>query len=141
MTKASAAPNALIGTWKLVSFQFETEGSNERRDAYDAHPSGFIIITPDGRMMTVLTAGDRARDASAGSLFDRMMAYSGRYRLEGNDRFVVDVDVAWHPAWAGTEQTRFFKLDGDTLLIITAPVEHPAFPKRRIRGVINWRKD
>ena len=141
MTQAASAPNPLIGTWKLVSFQFETEGSNERRDAYDGHPSGFIIITPDGRLMALLTAGDRARDAPRGSLFDRMMAYSGRYRLEGYDRFVVDVDVAWHPAWAGTEQTRFFKLDGDTLSIITAPVEHPAFPGRRIRGVINWRRE
>ena len=59
MTPAPGAPNPLVGTWKLVSFQFETEGSNERRDAYDAHPSGFINITPDGRMMTVSAVSAR----------------------------------------------------------------------------------
>ena len=141
MTQTAAAPNPLVGTWKLVSFQYEDEGTNERRDAYDEHPSGYIIITPDGRIMTLLTASDRELDASAGALFDRMMAYSGRYRLEGNDRLVVDVDVAWYPTWVGTEQTRFFKLDGETLSIISAPVEHPAFPGRRIRGVIVWRRE
>jgi Lipocalin-like domain len=141
MTKTADTPNPLVGTWKLISFQFEAEGSDERRDAYDAHPIGFLIITADGRMMTLLTASDRAQDAPAGSLFDRMMAYSGRYRLEGDDRFVAVVDVAWYPTWVGTEQTRFFKLDGETLSIISAPVEHPAFPGRRIRGVIVWRRE
>ena len=59
MTQAAGAPNPLVGTWKLVSFQFETEGSDEPRDVYDEHPTGFLVITAEGRMMLLLTAGDR----------------------------------------------------------------------------------
>jgi hypothetical protein len=45
MTPLPGVPNPLVGTWKLVSFQFEAEGSNERLDVYDEHPVGFIIFT------------------------------------------------------------------------------------------------
>ena len=47
MTPLPGAANPLVGTWKLVSFQFEAEGSNERLDVYDEHPVGFIILTAD----------------------------------------------------------------------------------------------
>ena len=32
------------------------------------------------------------------------------YRLEG-DKWVTKVDVSWNPAWNGTDQVRFYKLD------------------------------
>ena len=35
MTPLPGVPNPLVGTWKLVSFQFEAEGSNEQLDVYD----------------------------------------------------------------------------------------------------------
>jgi Lipocalin-like domain len=141
MTQSGSVPNPIVGTWKVVSFQFEFEGTDERRDVYDEHPAGFIIITAEGRMMTVVTAGVRAPDAAPSALFDSMTAYSGRYRLQGDDCFVTTVDSARHPAWVGTEQTCFFKRDGDTLSITSPLQQHPKFPERRIRGVIVWRKE
>ena len=141
MTPVTNAPNPLVGTWKLVSFQFEAEGGNERRDVYDEHPVGFIIFTADFRVLALLTASERAGDEAARSLFDRMMAYSGRYRLRVDDCFITIVDSAWHPAWIGTEQTNFFTLDGDTLSIISPLQEHPKFPDQRVRGVAVWRKE
>ena len=47
-----------------------------------------------------------------------MIAYTGTYRLEG-DRWITQVDVAWNPEWVGTEQTRFFAIDGDVLKVHT----------------------
>jgi hypothetical protein len=91
-------------------------------------------------MMALITAGDRARDLPPDVLFDRMMGYSGRYRLE-DDRLVAMVDCAWHPAWVGTEQTRYFKLDGDTLSLTSPFQQHPKFAGRRVRGVVIWRKE
>jgi Lipocalin-like domain len=140
MARSAGAPSAVIGTWKLVSFQFESEGSDERSDVYDEHPVGFLILTADGRAIALLTAGTRLPDMAADVLFDRMMAYSGRYRLQG-DSFITAVDTAWHPAWVGTEQTRFFKVEGDTLSIKSPFQDHPKFPGRRIRGVVVWRKE
>lgn len=65
-----------------------------------------------------------------------MMAYTGDCRIEGDDKFITRVDLAWHPAWNGTEQVRFFKLDGDTLSIITAQQPNPMLAGRMGRGII-----
>jgi Lipocalin-like domain len=92
MTPLPGAPNPLVGTWKLVSFQFEAEGSNERLDVYDEHPVGFIIFTADWRVLALVTASERADDETARALFDRMMAYSGRYRLRVDGCFITIVD-------------------------------------------------
>jgi hypothetical protein len=73
-------------------------------------------------------------------LFDRLTAYSGVCRVEA-DEIIVTVDVAWHPSWLGTEQTRFFKLDGDRLSIISAPQQHPKFADKVVRGIVAWQRD
>ena len=76
MAQLTDTTHTLIGTWKLVSFQFEFE-NGERRDAYEK-ASGYLIITASGRMMTVLADNARELSDTPSSLFDRMMAYSGR---------------------------------------------------------------
>jgi hypothetical protein len=91
-------------------------------------------------MMALITAGERARNTSSEALFDCMTAYSGRYRLD-NDRLVTSVDSAWHPAWIGTEQTRFVKLDGQTLSLTSPPQDHPKFPGQIVRGVAIWQRE
>jgi hypothetical protein len=137
--QSTNTPNPLVGTWKLVSFQFESEGSDERFDAYDEHPQGFAIFT-EARVFFLLTAGDRLAAAPASELFDRMCAYSGRYRMQA-DRIITTVDSAWHPAWIGTEQPRFFKFDGDTLSLMSDFLEFPKFPGQRVRGTAIWRRE
>jgi len=54
----------------------------------------------------------------ASGFFGRWPPYSGLYRLEG-DKWITAVDVAWNPAWTGTDQVRFYKLDGDQLVVST----------------------
>jgi Lipocalin-like domain len=133
------ASNPLLGTWKLVSFQFAIEDTGERGDVYDAHPIGILILT-ERRFTTILTAGNQPPEADSAALFDRMMAYSGNYRIEA-EKIIVSVDIAWHPSWRGTEQTRFYKLDGDKLSISTAPQHHPKFADKLVRGIVVWQKD
>jgi hypothetical protein len=133
------ASKQLLGTWKLISFQVATEDDDERHDVYDAHPRGFLIVT-ERRFTAILTAGDQPPDADRATLFDRLTAYSGVYRVKA-DEIIVTVDVAWHPSWLGTEQTRFFKLDGDKLSIISAPTQHPKFPDKLVRGIVAWQRD
>ncbi len=140
MMQSADTANSLVGTWKLVSFQYEVERSDERRNVFDEHPVGVIILTAEGRLLTLITASNRAPIAAASDLFDSMMAYSGLYRLQGN-RLITRVDSAWHPAWVGTEQTRSFKYDGDTLSLMSDFQEHPKFPGQRVRGTVIWQKE
>jgi len=140
MVQSADTSHALVGIWKLVSFHVETEGSNEQRLWWDGHPVGFVIFTGEGRMLALLTAGDRIASATADQLIRTMCAYSGRYHVEGN-RLSTIVDSAWLPAWVGTEQPRTFKRDGDTLSLMTDFQEHPRYPGQRTRGVLMWRKE
>ena len=124
----------------LVSLQFEFAGSREHADMYGDKPLGYLILTQDQRLMTIITSQRRPSpngDADEAALFKTMMAYSGVYRVEG-DQFITNVDVSWHPAWVGTEQARFFALEGKTLSVITAQIAHPMFPGRTGRGVLKW---
>ena len=132
--------NPLVGVWRITAFKFETEGAKEQRDIYDQHPSGFLIITAEGRVMALITAGERASNASPDTLFGSMTAYSGQYRLQGADTFVTKVDSAWHPSWLGTEQVRHFKLDGNTLSVVSPPQEHPRFPGQRVQALQSGRE-
>src|SRR5215471_2471087 len=116
MTREARQSSSPAGTWKVVSFKIEFENRSEYIEPYGANPLGHVVIT-DERLIAVITGSGRAADAAAGDLFAGMMAYSGRYRLEGDDRFITTVDSAWHPAWLGTEQVRLFKVEGETLSV------------------------
>jgi hypothetical protein len=130
--------NPLIGTWKLLTFQIEFE-NQERQNVYD-EACGSLIVSQDGRMSVIMADNTRQLNDPPSSLFDRMMAYSGRYRIQGDDSFTTDVEVAWHPSWLGTEQTRHFKIEGDMLWVISAPQQHPKYPGRTVRGTTTWQR-
>jgi hypothetical protein len=133
----------LFGAWKLISLQFVVTDTGERTDMYGADPRGYIFITPDKRMMTVITSDGRVsldNDSGDAALFKSMMAYTGPFRIEGEDQFITEVEVAWHPEWVGTEQARKFSVDGDILSITTVEISHPMFPGREGRGVLKWQR-
>ena len=131
---------ALFGVWKLLSLQFVTSDGAAPQDMYGADPQGYIFITPDHRMMTVITANDRSTTDSEAALFQSMMAYSGPFRIEGEDQFITDVEVSWHPGWVGGEQARSFSIEADILSITTAETLHPRFPGQLGRGVLRWQR-
>ena len=50
--------------------------------------------------------------------------FGHRYTTEGN-KVVHHVDISWNESWTGTDLIRFFKLEGNTLTIKTAPMKNP----------------
>jgi hypothetical protein len=135
----------LFGAWKLISIQFVIAETGESMHMYGADPLGYIVFTPDERMMTIITSNVRtaldgeAGDAGDAALFRSMMAYCGPFRIEGN-QFITKVDVSWHPQWLGTEQARNFAVADDILSITTAETSHPMFPGRKGHGVLKWQR-
>jgi hypothetical protein len=87
------------------------------------HPKGYLIYTPEGRMMALLVHEKRS-PAVVGedriNLHKYMAAYSGRYTIEGT-KVVHHVDISWNESWTGTDQIRFLELQGDKLTI-NAPI-------------------
>jgi hypothetical protein len=133
--------NNLLGAWELVSLHFVFDDNGERVNPHGPHPAGVIVLT-ERRMVAIITSGAEAQRANtdAAALLRGMLAYSGPYRIEG-DKFITTVDLAWHPSWIGTEQVRFFSIDGDRLTITTAPQTLPRFGERLGHGVLEWRRD
>jgi hypothetical protein len=113
----------VVGTWKLVSYVIEVQENGTIMKVMGETPSGYVAFLPTGRVFFMLTAEGREHDPEHSAeghalLLDTMVAYTGRYRLEG-DKWITQVEVAWNPEWIGTEQTRFFKLEGDSLQVLT----------------------
>jgi Lipocalin-like domain len=54
-------------------------------------------------------------------------------------KVIHHVDISWNEAWTGTDQVRFFKLDGNILTITTAPNKSPV-DGRDGRTVLVWEK-
>jgi len=134
----------LHGSWRLVSFETELQDSKERTQPWGADPNGYLMFGADGRMMVLVTAKAREpgnTDEKLVALFRTVMAYTGRYRTEA-DRFITTIDSSWNEAWNGTEQERFYTLDGDTLVVSTAWMPNPLIPGNPIgRGVLSFRHE
>ncbi|MEN2428410.1 lipocalin-like domain-containing protein [Chromobacterium vaccinii] len=134
----------LHGSWRLVSFEMELQESKERTQPWGADPNGHLIFGADGRMMALVTARERGpggTDAQQAALFRTLMAYTGRYRMEG-DSFIVKVDTCWNEVWNGTEQQRFYQLDGDMLEVFTAWMPNPlAAGSAMGRGVLGFARE
>lgn len=127
-------------------FEAEIQETGELKPFFEnsPNPTGYLILTPEGRMMAIVTGEGRKvpqtlEDRSAAWL--TMLAYSGMYRFEG-DKFITKVDISWMEGWVGTEQVRFFKLEGDRLKIISAWGLNRANPYlgvgRTVRGILTW---
>jgi ribosomal protein L31 len=133
----------IIGTWSLISIQFEDAASGELFNMYGEKPSGYIMINPDGHAMALITDSSNkpTRGPTVGAeLFKKMMAYAGPYTINGDNTFTTKIVSAWHPAWVGTEQVRFFDVHGDKLAITTAVQTHPNYPGRTGRGIVRWER-
>ena len=134
-------PGALLGAWKLVSFENEFQDGTARGAMFGANPTGYIIFTDRGRMMSIVEGeGRRVPNTpdEAAAAMRTMFAYTGVCRFEG-DRWTTTVDVSWNPAWHGTAQVRSFKLDGDRLEVTSAWAMSPNLGKIT-RAIVMWER-
>lgn len=140
--RPQADPQTLAGTWKLVSCFMEDAETKERKAVWGEHPNGCLILTSAGSWSVVQTSEGRKvpqtdEDRIAG--FRSMLAYSGRYRIEGR-KIVVNVEIAWDESWTGTEQVRYFSVEGNQLHIEASPQHYPNLGDRIMRAVLVWER-
>jgi len=130
----------ILGTWRLSGGEVEYQDTGERSALFGTDRMGYIIFTREGRMFGIIEGEGRKppeTDADRARLFRTMAAYSGPYRLEG-DKWITAVDVAWNPAWIGTDQVRFYKLDGDRLTVSTPWAPSPLLPGKITKVFVTW---
>ena len=134
---------ALVGTWKLVSCFMEDVETKEQKPSWGERPNRYIVLTPEGRWIVVQTAEGRKApktDDDRAAAFRSMLAYSGKYRTEGNE-IIIKVDIAWDKSWIGTDQVRHYRIEGNRLHIEAAPQPYANFGDKVMRGVLIWERD
>ncbi len=134
---------SLVGTWKILSCVLEDLETKEQKPVWGVNPNGYIVMTPEGRWMVIQTAEGRSvpqNDEDRVAAFKSLLAYSGKYRTEGN-KVTIEVDIAADESWNGSEQVRFYKLIGDELHIEAAPQRYANFGDRVMRGILVWKKE
>jgi Lipocalin-like domain len=121
----------LVGRWQLLSYVGRAEdGSVTYPLGQDAQ--GSLVYTAGGWMTAQVCAADRPNlltdDIRGGNnderaaAFSTYVAYSGSFEIRG-DVVVHHVAMSSFPNWVGSEQTRYFELTGDELLLRTDPME------------------
>ena len=126
----------LAGSWQLQSWVARDEHGDVEKPFGD-HPTGVLIITPDGWLSVHLAASSRpdlatgstplGEPAKQSAAFLTYVAYAGRYRMDG-DRLTTTVHVSLLPDWVGLEQIRSVELDGDLLVLRAVPPPVAAAP-------------
>ena len=137
----AADPDALVGNWKLVSWQVVV--GNEIQNPFGSSPKGYLLLTRGGRAMAITTADNRKAGeavAERAALHKSMLAYSGKYRIEGDD-FITTVDISWNEIWNDTEQRRHYRIEGDRLFIESAPAPSILYPGKTDFRRIVWQRE
>jgi hypothetical protein len=128
----ASARDALVGTWRLVSFEDVENGKKVHR--YGEKPLGLFIYTPDGHVAIQIANPEKPacalpapRDATklpyctpeqSRALLEGYAAYWGTYTVDANAGVVVHhVQSDARNTYIGTDQPRPFRLEGDRLVI------------------------
>jgi hypothetical protein len=125
--------SSIVGVWKLTSFTRNDVGTNKTSKPFGERPGGYNVYTRNGHVLVFgLAEGRRApakpdlSDAERIDLFKSMYAFSGTYKVEGNNKLVYHVDGSWNQSWTGTDLTRQVEIAGNKLTIVTPPFKSVA---------------
>jgi Lipocalin-like domain len=141
---ARADENPLLGTWRLKSFVREVAGTGDRYNQLGEHPDGYLSYSSDGRMFAFFVSGDQPRprneptDEERIRLHRSMIAYGGTYSLSPGS-VVHHIDIEWDGRRIGTDQVRYYTIDGDTLSIKTESNKSPVDGREGV-GVLMFEK-
>jgi hypothetical protein len=135
----SLGQQSLVGTYKLVDYALEIDGTPRKAPGKAAH--GYYILTPT-RAIQFYTLGDRKFGTSVeekAALFDTLVAYSGVYRVEG-DKIIYTYDASWTENLNGTTAVLKWQLSGNRLTVTTEPRPWPVDPSKTIVVRRVWEK-
>ena len=103
------------------------------------------MLTLDRCWIIVLTGANRkaARtiDEKA-ALLDSMIAYTGKFTVDG-DKITTHVDTSSNEIYTGTnqDQTRFFRIEGNKLILRTPEILSAVRPGQKAVGTITFERE
>jgi hypothetical protein len=132
----------VVGVWSLVSVMYEDQATKAMAPAFGQKPNGYQIATSEGLWLALVTADGRSppkTEAEQARAFTSMLAYSGRYRLDGN-KLTTKVEIAWNEGMVGGEQVRYLRFEGDRMIVESPFMPNPNGSNSMIRAVVTWQR-
>ncbi len=128
------AHEQVVGAWRLVACTARSQDGDVIYP-YGQQPRGRLMYDVTGQMSVHLMRADRPAFASSvrsestpdetKGAFDGFDAYFGTYELREAEGVVIHhVEGSLFPNWTGTDQTRFFTIAGDQLILSTPPIRY-----------------
>jgi hypothetical protein len=117
-------------SWQVIA------GDDTPQDIFGTSPKGNLVLTPEWRSIVVTTAPDRkggTDDAARAALQKSMLAYSGRYRVEGSD-FITTVEISWNERMERNRAAAPLQDRGRELFIESAPAPSIIFSGKTALG-------
>ncbi len=142
--KAEEQAEALVGSWKLTAYQLQFAGE-DISEPFGKSAKGSLVLTGNGRWIIMLALGERkpaSSEAERSALLGTMVAYTGKYTTEG-DKISTRVDATWNEMFSGkaANQTRFFKVDGDSLIIRSPEMDSSVRPGKRVVSLLGFERE
>jgi hypothetical protein len=141
---ADEASKQIVGTWKLVSWLTKFDGG-DTVEPFGPNPKGRLVITSDGYWIIILTGADRKpakNPDEKATLLDSMLAYSGRYTIEGNT-ITTRVDMSSNEIYSGPNQNqmRYFNVKGNMLVVRTPEIASAIRPGQKAVGTLTLERE
>ncbi len=122
---ASASSETIEGRWKLVAAEDLRADGSVARYPWGRHPVGSIVVAGGACYVQIMSSDVPAptnADEMKAALLSTYIAYEGPCTVdEAAGSVTLKVKAAWRPDYVGTEQKRFFQLDGGRLIFGPAP--------------------
>lgn len=125
---AATSRAAVAGTWALVEHT-TTMASGEVRRSFGPTPKGLFIFSADGHTTVQIvnperpaTPLDAATEAEARALMGSYLAYFGSFDVDpATKTIVVHTTSDLNSMNSGTDQIRFYEMDGDLMYLQPPP--------------------
>lgn len=126
----SAFGETLQGKWKIVAAEDVRPDGTVGRLPWGRHPVGFIVAEGGSCLLQIMSsdvpdfsaADTSVTEQMKASLLSRYIAYTGPCTFDdAKGTTTMKVAAAWRPDYVGTEQTRFYRFEGNRMIYGPAP--------------------
>ena len=121
---ASVSAETLQGQWKIVAAEDLRTDGTVARYPWGRRPVGAIVVQGGSCYVQIMSsdvpsfaAATPATDQMKASLVSSYIAYTGPCTFDdAAGTTTMTVEAAWRPDYVGTQQTRFYRFEGNRLI-------------------------